>query len=414
MIGLMWAQLRERPITTLLHVVLLALGVATAVAMLLFSAQTGQRLERDAQGIDLVIGAKGSPLQLTLSSVFHADVPTGNIPYTELQRLRDDPRVRQAIPLGLGDSVRGHRIVGTEPAYVALYGAELAQGAMFEASMQAVLGAETARTLGLKVGDTFAGRHGLGDGGAEHEYAPYTVVGVLAPTASVIDRLALTPLESVWDVHEGHDHAPTDVKAEEHDHDHSHDHAAEHPPERPRETTAILLQLKSPVAALGMRQQINKDTAFLAARPADEAARLFSLVGLGVETIRIFALVLIAAAAASVFVTLSAALNDRRGEIALLRAMGATQGQVFTLLLLQGFVIAALGVAFGIGLGHLLVEMLAQNAPQARGFGLTGWAWAPGESWIIVGGLAAGLLAALPAAIRAYRTDIAKTLAEAG
>ena len=148
-----------------------------------------------------MIGAKGSPLQLVLASIYHVDFPTGNIPLAEAERWAGHPLVAEAIPLALGDSLAGFRIVGTEPAYAAHYGAELAAGRLWQEPFEATLGATVAARTGLEVGDRFVGSHGLAAGGPRAWRAPYTVVGVLEPTASVLDRVVLTPIESVWLVH---------------------------------------------------------------------------------------------------------------------------------------------------------------------------------------------------------------------
>jgi putative ABC transport system permease protein len=237
-LGLVFAYLRERWFTSLLHLVMLAIGIAAATALLLFSAQANDRLARDARGVDLVVGAKGSPLQLVLSAVFHADVPTGNINAADVERIAKDPLVKRAIPIGLGDALRGHRIVGAPAEIIDFYGAKIGDGRAYAKPFEAVLGARTAERLGLKLGDTFVGAHGLGEGGAEHAEHPYTVVGVLAPTGAVIDRLVLTSLDSVWAVHTpvgeidariGGLQGPAIAKPKDHDHDHGHgadhDHA---------------------------------------------------------------------------------------------------------------------------------------------------------------------------------------------
>ncbi len=151
-----------------------------------------------------MVGAKGSPLQLILSTVFHADVPTGNIDLAQAQAIARNPMIASAIPLALGDSYRGHRIVGTETSYLDLYGAKLAQGALFADEMEAVVGAEVARRHGLAVGASLTGAHGLAAAGPAHEAHPYRVVGILAPSGTVVDRLVLTSVESVWHVHEEH------------------------------------------------------------------------------------------------------------------------------------------------------------------------------------------------------------------
>ena len=210
LLSLSIAYIRARALTSTLLVVLLALGVATISLLLHVSHQAEERLTRDARGFDLVVGAKGSPLQLILSSIYHMDIPTGNISVSEANRLRKNRKVAEAIPLALGDTYRGFRIVGTETSYIKHYQAELAEGELFTAPMQAVIGARVARETALSAGGTFAGSHGLSGGGEEHADTPYMVVGRLKPTGTVLDRLILTPVESVWQVHGSHDHASRD------------------------------------------------------------------------------------------------------------------------------------------------------------------------------------------------------------
>lgn len=428
---LTWANLAARPLTAALYVVILALGVAAATALLLFSTQSERRLERDARYVDAVVGSKASsPLQLVLAGVFHADTPPPNIPVAAIAEIAADPRVERVIPIALGDSFRGFRIVGAPPEIVTLYEGRFAEGGPYGASFEAVIGVDVARTTGLGVGDTFVGAHGLGGDGHDHGDHPYTITGVLAPTGAVVDRLVLTPVESVWDVH-GIEHDHNHDHDHGHDHGHDHDHAAESEPEPaasqsaifgprgrqtapPQEVTMLLVDLRSPLGAEGLLRDVNTTSPYLAARPAAEAVRLYRLMGVGGQVLQAFAFILIGAAAASVFVTLFAALRERRGEIALLRAMGATRGTVFGVLMGQGLVIAALGTALGLVGGHALIEILAQNSEQAKAFGLNSALVHPGEILIALGGLGAGALAALPAAIGAYRTDIARTLSETG
>jgi len=181
---------------------LLTLGVATITLLLLLTTALDERLRRDAAGIDLVVGAKGSPLQLVLSGIYHVDVPPGNIPLAEVDTLRADPLIAEVVPIAMGDSFRGAHIVGTEPTFLGLYHARLAGGALWKAPMEAVLGADIARQSGLAIGARFAGSHGLAEGGEVHADNPYRVVGVLQSAGTVIDRLVLTGVESVWKVHE--------------------------------------------------------------------------------------------------------------------------------------------------------------------------------------------------------------------
>ena len=389
MFGLTLAYLRQRPVAALLSAVLLALGIATVTALLLVGAQTQDRLTRDARGIELVVGAKGSPLQLVLSAVYHADIPTGNIRLADAQALLAHPQVRLAIPLALGDSVQGIRIVGTDHGLPAHYGAEIAHGRLWDAPFEAVLGAAAAQRMKLSVGDTFESVHGLGPGGPGHE-EDYRVVGILAPTGRVVDQLALTALESVWDAHEGHGAASLEGE---------------------REITALLLAFKSPVTALTLPRMINQTTPMMAASPAFESARLFALVGAGLDVLRGFGILLIASAGLGILIATGNALEHRLGDLAVLRCLGAPPRWILGQVLLEGLLLTATGVAFGLLLGHGAVELLGRLLPQARDLGLTGAIVLWNEVWLALGALALGALAALPAGWRAYRSDVARALA---
>jgi len=382
------AYLRARPLATALNLLLLALGIATITLLLLATAQLEERMGGDARGIDLVAGAKGSPMQLVLSAVFHLDAPTGNIPLADAQALARSPAVRKAIPLALGDSFRGHRIVGTNHDYPAHYGAKLAAGRLWNAPMEAVLGAEVAAQARLAVGASFTGAHGLGGGGDLHEQEPFKVVGVLAPTGTVLDRLVLTSVESVWEVHE-------------------HGGAAER-----KEITALLIQYATPLAAATLPRLVNSSAALQAASPAYESARLFRMIGVGVDVLRAFGLVLVLVAGLSVFIALLNALEDRRYDLAVMRMLGASRARLMGLLLLEGAVLSAAGGLAGIALGHLFAEALGLALKAAQQAPVTGWAWRPQELWLLVLAVAVGVVAALLPAWRAYRADVAPVLAE--
>ena len=189
---LAWTHLWAKPLTALLNLLLLTLGFAAISLVLLVSEQLEDGMRRDLAGIDLVVGAKGSPMQLILAGVFHLDVPPGNIPLGAVATLEQHPLVARVVPISLGDTLRGYRIVGTTPQYPALYAARLAAGREWRKPLEAVLGSEVANTTGLNSGDSFVGAHGLGTAGHLHVDTPYTVTGVYERTGTVLDRLVLT------------------------------------------------------------------------------------------------------------------------------------------------------------------------------------------------------------------------------
>ncbi|OYQ34617.1 hypothetical protein CHU95_11495 [Niveispirillum lacus] len=452
MLGLSLAYLRRRPLTTGLNLLLLALGVALIAFLLLLERGLENRLSRDVAGIDMVVGAKGSPLQLVLSAVMQVDVPTGNVPLAAVEELRRNPLVRQAIPVAMGDSFGTYRILGTEPAYIAHYGGQVVTGRMFEGPMEAVLGAEVAASSGLGLDGALVGSHGLTAGGEAHADMPYRVVGILARTGTVLDRLVLTPVSSVWAVHdhhhpedkappttgdhadgkahehgagEGHDHEHAHHHDPDHQHDHDHDHDHDHKHDHDdgdgaagqassddREVTAILVRYATPLAAARLPREINSQTSMQAASPAAEMLRLRALMGVGLDAMRLLGLVLVLAAGLSTFVALANALQERQYDLAVMRALGAGRGRIMGQILTEAMLVALAGTVLGIALAHAGVAALSGFSARARDLGLSAGQFSVGEVWLLGLSLLVALLAAAVPAIRAYRTDVSRLLAK--
>jgi putative ABC transport system permease protein len=395
LLQLAWSYLRARPLGTLLNVLLLALGVGTIGFVRIVDEQIGDSLNRDAKGIDLVVGAKGSPMQLILSGIYHLDAPTGNIPLKSVQELAKNPLIKHVIPMSLGDSFRSFRIVGTTPDYIALYGGSLDSGRMWNDKMEAVLGSTTAARTGLAVGGQFAGSHGMAEGGSVHGDSVYTVVGVLKPTGTVLDRLVLVNTESVWFVHEGHVTDAEERKVIEDE----------------REVTVLLVQYASPLAAVSLPRKINSGTNMQAASPAYESARLFRMIGVGADVIRAFGGVVLATAALSLFIALYHALNERAYDIAVLRTLGAHPASIAVMVMLEALILAILGSALGLLLAHSLVGALVWWMAQQDSLRISPWTFSPGELWLLVPAFVAAALAALLPSWRAARSNISATLA---
>lgn len=445
MLQLVFAYLGDRKLTTALNVVLVAIAVAMLTILLSFSQQVSTRFTRDIAGVDLVVGAKGSPLQLILSSVFHVDQPTGNIPADSVELLRRDPAVERVVPLALGDSFRGFRIVGTEAPYLTLHGATFAQGRANAASGEAIIGAEVARKTGAAVGQKFFGSHGLEDDGRAHEQAPFAVVGILKPTGRVIDRLIVTSIETVWDVHgiahdhdsEGvhdHDAEPEHDGAHAHDSDHAHGAALEKPKpaevkdgsgpgaqtkpgglqERGRmrpEVTALLVTYRNASAAVRIPSVVNRQTEMQAAVPATEMARFLSLFGASLAGAEVFGWMMAAVAGLAIFVALFNAVRAREGDLALLRVMGADRLFVAGTVVLEGLVMGVLGTILGIVAGHGLLWLATKRFAVLGDLGFDPFTLQAGTGWIAAGVVAIAMIAALVPALRVYATDIVGSLA---
>jgi putative ABC transport system permease protein len=430
---LAWRYLWARPMLTALNLMLLSLGLAAIGFVLLVSEQLEQGLKRDLGGIDLVVGAKGSPMQILLAGVFHLDQSTGNIPLATVSQLRAQPLVAQAVPISLGDSFQGFRIVGTMADYLALYQLSLARGQSWKAPMQALLGAEVARRSGLKPGDRFHGTHGLASGGDEHE-AAYEVTGVLAPTGGVVDRLVLTDLASVWEAHAAHGHGKSATAGgDEHDpHGHEGQEGHEgheghdghegyegqvaqethevHPDEASLEVSMVLVRYRSPLAAVMLPRWVNAQPGLQASVPALETARLLSMVGVGVDVLRGFGAVLLLAAALSVLVALLHAVRERQGDLAMLRMLGATPTRVAALIAMEALMLAGLATLLALGLSHALTAGLGavlaqQQSVRISGLWVSGW-----EALVPALALGLALIAAAWPACRGYRLDVTELL----
>lgn len=410
LITLSWSYIKAKPLNTLLNVLLMSLGVAIILVLILLSSQLEENLAKNKRGIDLVVGAKGSPLQLILANVYHIDFPTGNIKLDEAKNLTRNRLVKSAIPLALGDNYAGYRIVGTNHDYVNLYEGQIASGDLWKYNMDVVLGANTAKNLELNVGDTFFGAHGLSVADLEHDELTYKVAGILESSGSVLDNLILTNIESVWAVHSHDDEDTTDV----HDEPHLGSAYLTGLPDGDEEDeiTSMLIRYRSPMGAVQMPRMINANTNMQAASPAFETQRLFSLLGIGVDMLRSFAYIIIVIAGLSIFISLYNALKDRKYDLAIMRSLGAARSKLFVHVVLEGIIITTLGGVLGMILGHGLMELLANSYEKSEEVGVTGLVFVSQELYVLLISIGIGVIASLIPAFNAYKTDISKVLAE--
>jgi len=398
------AYISFRPLTTFVNILLLSVGIATIAMLMLFGDQLREAMLKNAAGFDVIVGAKGSPLQLILSTVYQADVPTGNIPKSEYDKLLTNPAVRSAIPMALGDSYHGFRIVGTTTDYINHYAARTSSGRTFKGVLEVVLGADVAKATKLGLGATFPGSHGLTDGGEVHDKSPYTVVGVLERSGTVLDRLILTPVESVWAVHEQEHAGEAPGSYEEEDEE-------EEAPGGERAITAALISYSSPAAAIMFPRFVNTMTPMQAASPAVETTRLLQVVGFGFDTLRLFGMIVCGCAAFSVFVGLYQALSERRYDLAVMRTFGISRARLCGQVILEGVIVSFIAGLLGIVLAHTGLEIISRTLISSAQLTLSGLRVVPEEGFLLLASIGVGFLAALLPAYQAYRTDIAQTLA---
>jgi putative ABC transport system permease protein len=415
------SYLKHKLLRTALTVITFASGIAVIVALLLINSQLNNEFTKNLKNIDLVVGAKGSPMQLILSSVFHLDAPTGNIPLEEAEKLEKHPLVKSAIPVALGDNYNGFRIVGTNESYINNYEGRLKEGRVFKDKMEVVIGSEVAKKFNNKIGDKIVGAHGLVNSDDLHTEFPYIIVGIFQPTNTVLDRLVLTSVESVWHVHE---HAKHDEHEDEghqdkkHDKGHKHEHKAkhdnhhddEHEKHEEKEITALLITYKTPMALATLPRVVNKSSSMQSASPAFEVARLTSFMGVGSSTLKTFGWYLIILSGFGIFVALYNAMSERKYDLALMRSFGASKKKLFNLIIIEGVIISLLGVLIGLALGHGLVDLASIWLAQTKHISITGKVFLNDEIWLIIASLIVGVVASILPAIKVYKIDIFKTL----
>jgi len=450
---LVWKNITQQWGATLLSILLTAFGIAILLVIYITGDTFEKQLDNNSKNIDLVVGAKGSPMQLILSSLYHVDNPTGNIPLAEAMKIADNPFVQLAVPISVGDNFKGHRIIGTDSTFFTLYALQLNQGRVFQKSFEVVVGTEVARKNNLKIGDEIHSAHGLSAEAHIHDEHPFKVVGIIKPSNSVVDNLILCNLASVWDIHgiahaetgPNHGHSPNH---EHHDHDHEHSHPAkeevtakasqssdhidateEFVSERPNrqeeliknigqemladqgvEITALLIKYSSPAAIGTLPRLVNQSTQMQAASPALESSRIFSLLGVGLDSLAILAYVIMLIAALSVFISLYNALKDRQYDMAIMRTMGASKAKLFTLVILEAIAITFIGSIIGLCFGHAILYYISSQTSQSADF-IQAFSLYPDELLLIVAALALGSIAALIPAFKAYHTTISKILA---
>ncbi|MBL6664549.1 MAG: ABC transporter permease [Rickettsiales bacterium] len=387
------SHLRFKLLNNVFNVTILAIGVAMVVVVIYLGNQINNKFDNDFKNIDLVVGAKGSPMQLILSSLLHMDAPNGNISFEEANKLATNPLIKSAIPIALGDNYNGFRIVGTNLDYVDHYEAVLLSGSNFNEEMEVVIGSEVARKGNLSVGDKIAGSHGLVEGGDVHDDLKYEVVGILKQNNSAIDRLVLTPIESLWRVHE---------------HEEGRDDGGDH---HEKEITALLINYKTPMAIMSVPRMINMHSNMLAASPALELTRLINFFGIGSDAIKIFAIIFIFISAIGFFITLLNSIDDRYYDISLMRILGASREKILTLILFEGLILGSAGSIFGIILGHGFIVAIvgwldeSKNIILSHHFGFY-------EIYVFFISVLISIGACIIPSIIAYRLNIVKILSK--
>ena len=398
----------HKPVGTILSIVLLTLAVGIISILIHVNASIENQMNNNLKGIDMVVGAKGSPLQLILSSVYHVDSPTGNISLADANSITRNRMVKNSTKLSFGDNYKGFKIVGTEKNFLELYKCDVEDGRIWKKSLEAVVGNKVAEILELKIGDEFTSSHGLGDYGESHEDSVFKVVGILETSNSVADQLILTSLESVWDIHKEHDHDHD----EEHDHDHYEEHDHEHD-EDSKEITSILVKFDSPMNIISFPRYINEETNMQAAVPSYEISRLFKIFGIGFETLTYLAYLIMFVSGLSLFLNLLNSLKERKYEMALIRTIGGTKVQTSLMLFYESIILCIIGFVGGIILSRIGILVTSNLLEESLNYSISiPILLSNQEILLLIFSISIGILACVIPAVNVYNMNISKTLSD--
>ena len=403
-------SLLNRWVTALLTVASIALSVMLLLGVEKVRTGARQSFTDTISGTDLIVGARSGSIQLLLYSVFRIGNATNNITWASYLDIARQPEVAWTVPLSLGDSHRGFRVLGTTAGYFEHYRyrrtnrLEFAAGKPFADLFEAVLGADAARDLGYKVGDSIVVAHGLGAVSfSEHDDKPFKVVGILAKTGTPVDRTVHVSLEAIEAIHvdwqsgarvPGQSVSPDEVRKMD---------------LAPKAITAALIGLKSRLASFRLQRAINDypREALSAILPGVALQELWDLVGVAETALTAVSVMVVATALLGMVVMILTTLNERRREMAILRSVGARPATILGLLTTEAGILTLAGVALG---GSLLYIALAVAQPVIdRLYGLhlaieaPRWTEVETLTAIVVAGFLAGLLPAM----RAYRLSVA-------
>ncbi|MCZ2394614.1 MAG: ABC transporter permease [Chitinophagales bacterium] len=380
-------------LSTFLNIILLAFGTTIISLILVLNHAYNQKVIKDLKNIDLVVGAKGSSLQLVLSSIYHIDQPTGNIPMEEVKKLQNNKKIKSITPLAYGDNYQGYRILGTDESYLKKYDAEFTSGQLFKNNFDVVIGADIASIKKIKIGDTFYGTHGNLAIGEKHNDHPYKVVGILKKSETVLDYLILCNTNTVWLVH------------------HPEQYSQDNNNIQINELTALLVELKSPSALMTLPREINTETPLQAAVPALEINKLSHLTGLGTTLLEGIAWSIIFLSALSIFITVYKRVQDRKYEMAVLRLMGATKYDLMRIILFETWMTTTIGYLAGMGVSRLGVWIL-QNKIITQTTLTIAYKFTPTEKFLFPILIFISTASVIIPMVYAFRLNISKILAD--
>ena len=412
-VRLAWQSLRNRWLTALLTVLAIAVSVVLLLGVEKIRNSARASFANTISDVDLIVGARTGNIQLLLYSVFHIGNATNNVTWRSYQEIADRPEVAWSVPLSLGDSHRGFRVIGTTAGFFEHYKYRnkqplaFASGQPFNDLFDAVIGADVARQLGYAQGQKIVVAHGTGAlKTAEHDDMPFTVSGILEPTGTPVDRSVLVSLEAIEAIHINWQNGAPKTSGMRVTADRVRRMG---PRLRPQAITAALVGLKSPIATFKIQRFVNdyRLEPLTAAMPALTLYEMWGVVGTAEKALLAVSLMVVVTSILGMVTMILATLNERRREIAILRAMGAGPRTVVGLLVSEAGILTVAGVVLGTVLTYAGLAILQPVLDRTWGLYMEIGALTGFEIAVLAAIVAGGILAGLLPALRAYALSLA-------
>ncbi|MPW31328.1 FtsX-like permease family protein [Agarivorans sp. B2Z047] len=398
LLKLAWHSLWARRGTALLSLLTIALSVALLLGVENLRTQAKSSFASTISGTDLIVGARSGPTQLLLYSVFRIGNATNNISWDSYQEIAGQSSVKWSIPISLGDSHRGYRVMGTTNSFFEHYQyankqpLEFAQGQQLNDTFEVVLGAEVARKLGYKLGDKIVVAHGIAAVSfVNHDQFPFEVSGILKPTGTPVDRTVITSLAGIEAIHLPPQTQPfTEAQLS------------------PSSITAMMLGTQSRLQIFNLQRQINqyKNEALLAILPGVALQELWGILSIAESALLAVSICVVITGLMSMLSTLMVSLKERRREMAILRSVGAKPRHIFGLLLIEALLLSALGALLGLASMYLILGAAKPILLNQFGFYLVlNWPTVE-QCYLLLAVVVVGFLAGVLPAWRAYRYSL--------
>lgn len=401
-------KLLNRKTTALLTILTVAISVILLMGVERIRTQAKSSFANTISGTDLIVGGRSGQVNLLLYSVFRIGNATNNIDWKSFEEFSNHRAVKWAIPISLGDSHRGFRVMGTNHSYFEHYQygqkqhLSLSKGEEFDSLFEAVIGSEVAKKLGYDIGTEIIIAHGISDVGfSRHENTPFKVVGILAPTGTPVDKTVHVSLEAIEAIHVGWESGanlgnnPTKEQLLEMDF-------------HPKQITAMMIGLKSKIQTFALQRQINtyKQEPLSAILPGVALHELWGMMSVAEQALLIVSVFVVVAGLMGMLSSLLTSLQERRREMAILRAMGARPRHVFVLLISEATVLTTIGIICGVGGMYAMLAVAAPIITSNYGINIA-LSGISSHEWMLLGFVQlAGIIIGFFPALRAYRQSL--------